>query len=129
MSDSAEGPDYFEGFDFSGFWDDSDYALKEYVSEPPSRELIASTEARLGYALPPSYKKLVSMHNGGIPRNTCFPTEEPTSWAEDHVAITGILGIGNDRRYSICGEFGSQRSGDTPTSACASVTVPRPGTT
>ena len=47
-------------------------------------------------------------HNGGIPVNDCYPTDEPTSWAEDHVAITGILGIGREKACSLCGELGSQ---------------------
>ena len=32
----------FEGFDFTNFWEDSAYALEEYVNKPPSDELIAS---------------------------------------------------------------------------------------
>ena len=38
-----------------------------------------------------------------IPVNTCFPTDVPTSWAKDHVAITGIFGIGRKKSYSLCG--------------------------
>ena len=34
----------FEGFDFSNFWEDSEYALKEYVSEPPTDKMIDSVE-------------------------------------------------------------------------------------
>jgi len=98
----------FENFDLTDFWDDSDYALKEYVSEPPTDELIASIEEELGYKLPASYICLMKQHNGGIPKNTCFPTEESTSWAEDHIAITGIMGIGREKEYSLCGSLGSQ---------------------
>lgn len=98
----------FEGFDFTNFWEDSAYALKEYVSETPSDELIASVEQELGYKLPASYIWLMKQHNGGIPVNTYFPTNKPTSWAGDHVAITGIFGIGREKTYSLCGEFGSQ---------------------
>jgi len=98
----------FEGFDFTNFWDDNEYALKEYVSEPPSDELIASVEEELGYKLPASYIWLMKRHNGGIPMNTCYPCDEPTSWAEDHVAITGIFGIGREKSCSLCGELGSQ---------------------
>lgn len=98
----------FEGFDFSNFWEDSEYALKEYVSEPPTDEMIASVERELGYKLPASYVWLMKQHNGGVPVNTCFPTQEPTSWAEDHVAITGIFGIGREKDYSLCGTMGSQ---------------------
>ena len=98
----------FDGFDFTGFWDDDEYALKEYVSKLPTDELIASVEKELGYKLPSSYIYLMKQHNGGMPVNTCFPTEEPTSWADDHVAITGIYGIGRDKAYSLCGSLGSQ---------------------
>lgn len=41
----------FEPADFSDFWENSDYALKEYVSEPPTEEMIASVEQELGYKL------------------------------------------------------------------------------
>ncbi len=98
----------FEGFDFTNFWDDNEYALKEYVSGLPSDELIASVEEELGYKLPAAYIWLMKQHNGGIPVNDCYPTDEPTSWAEDHVAITGILGIGREKGCSLCGELGSQ---------------------
>jgi hypothetical protein len=99
---------YFKDFDFSEFWDDDEYALKEYVNDPPSDELIASVESELGYKLPASYIELMKMHNGGIPFKTLFPTAEATSWADDHIAITGISGIGRDKTYSLCGELGSQ---------------------
>ena len=98
----------FEGFDLTNFWDDNWYALKEYVSDPPSDELIASVEEELGYKLPASYIWLMKQHNGGIPVNTCYPCDEPTCWAEDHVAITGIFGIGREKSCSLCGELGSQ---------------------
>jgi hypothetical protein len=98
----------FAGFDLANFWDDSDYALKQYVEEPPSNELIASVEQELGYKLPAAYIELMQRHNGGTPVNTCFPTAKPTSWADDHVAITGIYGIGRTKTYSLCGELGSQ---------------------
>ena len=66
----------FEGFDFTNFWEDSVYALKEYVSESPSDELIASVEQELGYKLPASYIWLMKQHNGGIPVNTCVYYDE-----------------------------------------------------
>ena len=98
----------FEGFDLTNFWDDNWYAQKEYISEPPSDELIADVEKELGYKLPDSYIWLMKQHNGGIPVNTCYPCDEPTCWAEDHVAITGIFGIGREKSCSLCGELGSQ---------------------
>ena len=98
----------FEGFDLTNFWDDNWYALKEYVSDPPSDELIASVEEELGYKLPDAYIWLMKQHNGGIPVNTCYPCDEPTCWSDDHVAITGIFGIGREKSCSLCGELGSQ---------------------
>ena len=98
----------FEGFDLTNFWDDNWYALKEYISDPPSDELIASVEKELGYKLPAAYIWLMKQHNGGIPVNTCYPCDEPTCWSDDHVAITGIFGIGREKSCSLCGELGSQ---------------------
>ncbi|RHQ07368.1 DUF2185 domain-containing protein [Clostridium sp. AM51-4] len=98
----------FEGFDLTNFWDDNWYALKEYVSDPPSDELIVSVEEELGYKLPAAYIWLMKQHNGGIPVNTCYPCDEPTCWSDDHVAITGIFGIGREKSCSLCGELGSQ---------------------
>jgi hypothetical protein len=97
----------FAGFDLASFWNDSDYALAQYVEEPPSSELIASIEQELGYKLPAAYIELMQGHNGGIPVNTCFPTKQATSWADDHIAITGIFSIGRTKTYSLCGELGS----------------------
>lgn len=98
----------FEDFDFTSFWNDSQYAHRAYINEIPSDELIASVEQELGYKLPSSYIWLMKQHNGGIPVNTCFPTDTPTCWADNHVAITGILGIGREKDYTLCGGLGSQ---------------------
>ena len=101
------GSKTFSDFDLSHFWDDSDYALQEYVEEFPTDELVASIEEVLGYKLPASYIELCRIQNGGIPRNNCFPVTEATSWAVNHVAITGIMGIGKNKTYSLCGDLGS----------------------
>lgn len=98
----------FHDFDFSDFWNDSDYSLKEYVEKSPTDKLIDAVEQELGYKLPASYIELMKLHNGGIPKNTCFPTATETSWAEDHIAITSIMGIGRTKTYSLCGDLGSQ---------------------
>lgn len=97
----------FYDFDFSDFWDDNNYSLKEYVEKTPTDKLIHSIEKELGYKLPVSYIELMKLHNGGIPTNTCFPTTIATSWAENHIAITGIMGIGRTKTYSLCGSLGS----------------------
>ncbi len=98
----------FENFDFSDFWEDDDYSLREYVEDPPSDDLVRSIEAELGgYRLPAAYIELARRHNGGTPRRTAFPTTEPTGWAEDHIEITGILAVGRTKTYSLCGALGS----------------------
>lgn len=98
----------FSDMFLADFWEDSDYAREAYQSGPPTDELIDSIEQELGYKLPSSYIQLMKHQNGGVPKNTNFPTQEPTSWAEDHIAITGIMGIGREKSYSLCGEMGSQ---------------------
>ena len=98
----------FENFDFIDFWDDDEYAMNEYIGAPPTEEMIEETERELGYKLPESYIWLMKQHNGGIPFNVCFPCDEPTSWADDHVAITGIMGGDKDKIYSLCGQLGSR---------------------
>ncbi len=91
----------FEGFDFTDFWHEVEYSDCNYYAPPPSDELIAEVEQELGYKLPDSYIWLMKQHNGGLTNKDCFPTKTPTSWAEDHVAIFGILGINRDKKYSI----------------------------
>lgn len=98
----------FEGLDLSQFWDDSSYAESTYTMEAPGDALIASVEEELGYKLPASYIALMKQRNGGIPQNTCFPTKIATSWAEDHIAISSIIGIGRDKDESLCGDMGSR---------------------
>ena len=98
----------FENFDLSDFWRDSKYALSEYVGETPTDEYIKSVEDELGYKLPESYKYLIKQHNGGLPKNTAFPTSVPTTWAKDHIAIEGIFGIDKKLDNSVCGELGTE---------------------
>lgn len=98
----------FNDIDLFDFWKDSEYSVENYVSQSPTSELIDSIENELGYKLPNSYTELMNSQNGGIPKNCRFPTKEPTSWADDHVVISGIFGIGRDKEYSLCGGSGSQ---------------------
>jgi hypothetical protein len=98
----------FTDIDWSSFWDDNKAALEDYVDEPPTDELVRSIQEELGYKLPASYIKMMKIHNGGMPKNNRFPTKQRTSWAKDHIAINGILGIGRNKDYSLCGGLGSQ---------------------
>lgn len=98
----------FPDVNLDAFWDDSEYADSEYVDASPTDAVIASVEARLGYRLPASYVALMREHNGGIPTNNCCPAPNPTTWAEDHVAVYGIMGIGDQKPCSLAGEHGSR---------------------
>lgn len=95
-------------YDPETFWIQSDYAQENHVSEPFDEEEIVSIEKELGYKLPASYIQLMNTQNGGIPALTVFPTKEATSWAEDHIAISSIMGIGHDKIYALAGELGSR---------------------
>ncbi|ANM32145.1 SMI1 / KNR4 family protein [Acidobacteria bacterium Mor1] len=94
--------------DFAGFWSGSDYEQAHYVLPPPTAASRAVVEQQLGYPLPSSYVELMRNQNGGLPARTAFPTRHPTSWADDHVAIHGILGIGDSKPHSLCGDLGSR---------------------
>ncbi|TAH28107.1 MAG: SMI1/KNR4 family protein [Cytophagales bacterium] len=115
---------HFDDFDFTNFWDDDEYSLKNYIEEYPSDELIASIEQELGYKLPASYIELMRLHNGGMPINNCFPTED------DYVQICGISGIGRSKIYSLCGELGSTfftGEGQYPNIGCCICDTPSAG--
>src|SRR3954447_21641456 len=99
---------YFTDFDIEQFWELSEYATKEYVGAPLTDEVVAAVERELGYKLPASYVELMKFQNGGIPRRTNHRTKEPTSWAKDHIAITGIYSIGSEKPSSLYGEVGSK---------------------
>lgn len=97
----------FEGFDLSAFWEDSDYARRQYVGQSFTDIDVARVEKELEYKLPESYIALMRTQNGGIPKHTNHKASERTSWAEDHIAITGFYSIGKDKTYSLCGNFKS----------------------
>lgn len=98
----------FAGLDVQQFWAPSEYALKEYVGAPLTEEAVAAVERELGYTLPAAYVEFMRFQNGGIPRRTNYRTKERTTWANDHIAITGIYSIGSEKRYSLGGTFGSR---------------------
>jgi hypothetical protein len=84
------------GIDLEGLW--SGAAHDEYVEPAPSDQLIASIEAEIGYRLPDAYIALSRVRNGGLLARGAHPTAEPTGWASDHVAVTGIYAIGRTSR-------------------------------
>lgn len=90
------------------FWEESEYSKREYEGEPVTEGLVSLVEKRLGYKLPTAYVELMRTQNGGIPKRTCYRTNQRTSWSHDHIAITGIYGISMNTPNALCGEFSSQ---------------------
>jgi hypothetical protein len=89
------------------FWLVGDYANRAYQSAPFDDAMLASVERELGYRLPAAYVALMRTQNGGMPRYSLHPTTEPSSWAEDHISLSGMYGIGRDKDNSLCGEMDS----------------------
>ncbi|KAJ3446456.1 hypothetical protein M0813_19984 [Anaeramoeba flamelloides] len=89
----------FQDFDFSNFWESNEYSQNNYVSDNFTEEAIEHVEKQTGYKLPESYIELLRNQNGGIPKNLDFPTTKRTSWADNHIRITGIFGISVVENY------------------------------
>lgn len=96
-----------QGFDLSDFWENSEYARKEYIDDPLTVKKVAMVEEQLGYKLPAAYITLSKLQNGGIPKRTNHRTSTPTSWSDNHIAVSGIYSIGNSKPCSLLGSFGS----------------------
>ena len=72
------------------FFEEGDY----YTGLPVTNEAVRHAEQALGFLLPATYVALLRERNGGTPRRRCFPTTFSNTWASDHIAISGILGVG-----------------------------------
>lgn len=83
------------------FWDESTYYT---VSLKVTNEIIERAETNLGFKLPQSYLSVIQIKNGGTPIHTCFPTSTPTSWADNHIAIDSIRGVGGENGIDSPGE-------------------------
>src|ERR1700716_3546710 len=59
------------GIEPGAWWDDSEYALREYAGSEPGDALIQSAQEEPGYRLPPAYIAMMRCHNGGNPRRRC----------------------------------------------------------
>ncbi|MCI0640159.1 MAG: SMI1/KNR4 family protein [Gemmataceae bacterium] len=75
------------------FWHD---VVDEYTGPPLTDDMVRVAEKIIGRKLPESYLRLLRIRNGGYPRRDCFPTSQPNSWAEDHIQIQTVFGVGFD---------------------------------
>jgi hypothetical protein len=77
------------------FWGDGSYG----VQPPLTDEAVKEAEDLLGVRLPAALLDLLRIQNGGMVAcgRRRYPTTEPTSWADDHVPLTDLLGIGRTK--------------------------------
>jgi hypothetical protein len=77
----------------ANFWSD---IIDDHTGPPLTEDMVKAAEAELGYKLPAAYINVLISRNGGYPRKVCFPTTTSTSWANDHVQINTLYGVGPD---------------------------------
>lgn len=93
---------------YAGLWDFDEVDGLGYHEAAPSDEDVQSIELELGYRLPAAYIDLARSHNGGLLRLNSHASPSPTTWAQDHVAVTGIFAIGRTAPLSLCGSNGQR---------------------
>lgn len=93
---------------FAELWAPGAAGSSEYGEPPVSEETLQSIEAELGVRLPAAYASLARTHNGGLLKRNAHPSPTPTTWATDHVAVTGIFAIGRTAQSSLCGALGQR---------------------
>ena len=129
--DRAEDDDLSD-VDAASWWLDAEDAHRSYLGPPLSDDMVQSVESELGYRLPTSYVALMRRHNGGLPRLTCCPAPNRTTWATDHVRSTASSGSAEPPPTPCAAALAAgsgSRSGATPTLASTSPTAPLPNTT
>lgn len=63
---------------------------------PLTDEMVKHAEKHFKVTLPQAYLALMKEQNGGYIERNAYPTDVPTSWADDHVNVDYIKGIGED---------------------------------
>ena len=76
------------------FWQEDD---EIYKLLPLTDKTIENAEEKLQVKFPDSYIKLLKKQNGGYIHYDAFPSVIPTSWADDHINVDHILGIGEEK--------------------------------
>lgn len=61
-----------------------------------TEDLVKMAEEKLGVQLPIAYLQLLKEQNGGYLHLNAHPSPVPNSWAEDHVNVGLLFGIGED---------------------------------
>lgn len=69
---------------------------EEYNFKPITAEIVEKAEEKLKVKLPESYISLLKEQDGGYINYDSYPTNYQTSWADDHIHIDYIRGIGGE---------------------------------
>ena len=77
-------------FDLTQFWG-TDY----YKNPKLTDSVVAEAEKRLGVILPLEFIALLRLQNGGYTKGFGYPMTQRTSWADNHVPLDELNGIGN----------------------------------
>lgn len=77
------------GEDLLHFWG------SDYDHNPPlTEQALRQAEQILGVQFPPELVALWQVQNGGYTQGFVFPTLQRTTWADDHVPLQELFGIG-----------------------------------
>ncbi|QKG22600.1 SMI1/KNR4 family protein [Actinomadura verrucosospora] len=76
----------------ASFWETGDYGVQPTLTEAAVEE----AESLLGVRLPSALLGLLRVRNGGAvaDRWNAFPVDRPNSWADGHVPLNELFGIG-----------------------------------
>ncbi len=75
----------------SNIWRDN---ADEYKLEPLTAEMLKKAEETFKIKLPLSYINVLREQNGGYIKFDSHPSDTPNSWADDHINVDHIFGIG-----------------------------------
>lgn len=67
-----------------------------YKLAPLTDKVVKKAEEILKVKLPTSYINLLKQQNGGYINYDSYPSDVPTSWADDHINVDHILGIAEE---------------------------------
>jgi len=89
----------FNSIFYEVFWVGNNIWQKDdeyYKLEPLTDEMVKDAEENLKIKLPQSYINILKEQNGGYIKFDSYPSAVPTSWADDHINVDHILGIGEE---------------------------------
>lgn len=70
--------------------------MMDEVNKGATDKQIKQAEKQLGVRLPTLYVELLKSQDGGYIQYEAFPTDFSTSWADDHINVNELFGIGTE---------------------------------